>query len=129
MNPSPPVTPLLDDAMPLQQVLFGFRGRVPRRVFWLYGVLGMLFVSLLLFLLLGIAGVHGPSRDAVSTVLLLWPSLAISVKRWHDRGKSGWWVLINLIPVVGVLWALVENGFLRGTEGPNRFGEDLTGKL
>jgi len=57
---------------------------------------------------------------------VVWFSLALQVKRWHDRGKSGWWVLINLIPFVGGLWALVECGFLRGTEGPNQFGPDPT---
>ena len=51
-------------------------------------------------------------------------ALAVSVKRWHDRDKSGWWVLLNLLPVIGWLWALIDNGFLRGSVGPNRFGED-----
>ena len=50
--------------------------------------------------------------------------LVLSVKRWHDRNKSGRWVLINLVPVVGWLWHLIECGFLRGTIGPNRFGQD-----
>jgi uncharacterized membrane protein YhaH (DUF805 family) len=62
-------------------------------------------------------------------LLVVWPAVAVSVKRWHDRNKSGWWVLINLIPIVGALWTLVENGFLRGTPGPNRFGDDLTGRI
>ena len=51
-----------------------------------------------------------------------WISLAIQVKRWHDRDKSGWWALINIVPVIGGLWALVECGFLKGDEGANRFG-------
>jgi uncharacterized membrane protein YhaH (DUF805 family) len=65
----------------------------------------------------------------VLSLVIGWPGIAISVKRYHDRNKSGWWVLINLIPVVGILWTVVENGLLRGSVGPNRFGEDLTGKL
>jgi hypothetical protein len=48
----------------------------------------------------------------------------IIVKRWHDRDKSGWWVLIGLIPVIGGLWMIIECGFLKGTEGSNRFGPD-----
>ena len=60
----------------------------------------------------------------VVNLLLIWPALAVSVKRWHDRDKSGWWVLLNLLPVIGWLWALVDNGFLRGTDGPNRYGPD-----
>jgi len=55
-------------------------------------------------------------------VVLLWPTLAVSIKRWHDRGRTGWWVLVMLVPVVGWLVALVANGFLPGTPGPNRYG-------
>jgi len=60
----------------------------------------------------------------VTLLLLLWPSLAVSVKRWHDRGHSGWWVLVGLIPVIGPLWLLVTNGLLPGTPGPKRCGAD-----
>jgi Protein of unknown function (DUF805) len=48
----------------------------------------------------------------------------MQVKRWHDRGKSGWMVLINLIPLIGWVWTLVELGLLEGTLGPNQYGED-----
>lgn len=51
-------------------------------------------------------------------------TLAVASKRWHDRDKSGWWSLIGLVPVVGALWLIVENGFLPGTAGRNRFGPD-----
>jgi uncharacterized membrane protein YhaH (DUF805 family) len=57
-------------------------------------------------------------------LITLWPSLALYAKRWHDRGKSGWWSLIMLIPIIGGIWMLIELGFLRGTDGPNRFGND-----
>ncbi|MCH7865584.1 MAG: DUF805 domain-containing protein [Proteobacteria bacterium] len=57
-------------------------------------------------------------------VLQLWISLAISVKRYHDRDRKGWWLLIALIPIIGVLWIFVVLGFLKGTEGANRFGSD-----
>ena len=118
-----------DDAMPLPQILFSLKGRIPRKTFWLYGVLALLLVSVILNLLLGIAGFSDRVAEAVPNLLILWPSIAIAVKRWHDRDKSGWWVLINLIPVIGFLWTLIENGFLRGTMGDNRFGPDLTGRL
>jgi uncharacterized membrane protein YhaH (DUF805 family) len=129
---SAPASPpsLLDEPMSPQQILFGLQGRIPRRTFWLWGVLGVVIgASVLLELLLGIAGVDEELRSGLASLLLLWPTIAISVKRWHDRDKSGWWVLINLIPVAGVIWSLVENGFLRGSVGPNRFGDDLTGRI
>ncbi|HEY9065995.1 MAG TPA: DUF805 domain-containing protein [Burkholderiaceae bacterium] len=124
MNPSP-----FDDAMSLPHILFSLKGRIPRKTFWLYGVLALLLVSVILNLLLGIAGFSDRVAEAVPNLVILWPSIAISVKRWHDRDKSGWWVLINVIPVIGAIWTLIENGFLRGTTGENRFGPDLTERL
>ena len=127
-NPLPPRSPL-DDAMPIPQILFSLRGRVPRKVFWLYGVLGPVLVSVMLEMLLGIAGVPQRGIDLAPTVLLLWPFLAVAAKRWHDRDKSAWWILLGVVPVVGWLWVLVENGLLRGTAGANRFGADLTNEF
>ena len=60
----------------------------------------------------------------ILVLLFLYPSLAVYTKRWHDRGKSGWWSLIALVPLIGGIWMLVECGFLRGTEGPNQYGND-----
>jgi uncharacterized membrane protein YhaH (DUF805 family) len=115
---------LFAEAMPPGRLFFGFEGRVSRRQFWLYGVAALLGLALLGHVLLGIARVRAGTADLVVNLLLLWPALALSVKRWHDRDKSGWWVLLNLLPVIGWLWALLDNGFLRGTAGPNRFGPD-----
>ncbi|MEN9543943.1 MAG: hypothetical protein RLZZ598_776 [Pseudomonadota bacterium] len=111
------------------QILFSFQGRIPRKTYWLWGVGALLLVTIFCFILLGILGVKDLTMQYLVNVLLLWPSLAVSVKRWHDRDKSAWWLLIMLVPIIGALWALVECGFLRGTVGPNRFGEDLTDRL
>lgn len=118
-----------DDPLSVPQILFGFRGRVPRKAFWLYGVLGPLLASVMLQMLLGIIGVSDRRIEALTTLLLVWPCAAVSVKRWHDRDRSGWWALVYLIPLIGVIWTLIANGLLRGTVGPNRFGPDLTGRL
>ena len=108
----------------LRSLLLGFSGRLPRKAFWLYGVVGLSLAQLLAYALLGIAGVADRLAEGLSTLLVAWPSVAITIKRWHDRDKSGWWTAINLIPIVGLVWTLVECGFLRGTPGPNRFGGD-----
>lgn len=50
--------------------------------------------------------------------------LVTAAKRWHDRDKSAWWILINLIPIIGPLWTIIETGFLAGTIGDNRYGDD-----
>ena len=118
-----------DDPLSTAQILFSFRGRVPRKVFWLYGVLGPLLVSVMLEMLLGIVGVSERRTELLTTLLLVWPCSAVSVKRWHDRDKSGWWVLVYLIPLIGVVWTLIANGLLRGSTGPNRFCADPTARF
>jgi uncharacterized membrane protein YhaH (DUF805 family) len=126
-----PATDLAEPMSPLH-IFFGLRGRIPRKIFWLYGVAVPLGLGAYLHALLGIAGIgglRGQALEGVLNLVLLWSALAVSVKRWHDRNKSGWWALVQFVPVIGWLWTLVENGLLRGTVGPNRFGADLTRQL
>jgi uncharacterized membrane protein YhaH (DUF805 family) len=85
-------------------------------------------LSLVVMALLQIAGVRADLSEGIANLLLAWPTIAISVKRWHDRDHSGWWVLVALVPIVGWLWMLVANGFLQGTPGANRFGADPLGR-
>ena len=112
----------------LPHLYLGLRGRVSRRSFWLHGVAALLGLGLLLHSLLDIARVPADTADAVVNLLLSWPAIAVAVKRWHDRDKSGWWVLIVLLPLIGGLWALFDNGCLRGTVGPNRYGPEPGGQ-
>jgi uncharacterized membrane protein YhaH (DUF805 family) len=100
------------------------RGRIGRASFWRHGVLALLLLDAVGNALLQIAQWDAETAQAVVYVVLLWPALALSIKRWHDINRSGWFVLVNLIPVVGWLIALVVNGFVPGTEGDNRFGPD-----
>jgi uncharacterized membrane protein YhaH (DUF805 family) len=51
------------------------------------------------------------------------PSIAVQVRRFHDQDKSGWFVLLSLIPFLGAIIVLVFM-FIEGTKGPNRFGAD-----
>lgn len=130
MKTTQALAPLLDDEpMSPRQILFSFEGRVPRRIWWLYGFLAMLVAGAFINALLMIAGFDPGAAESVVNVLLLWPIVAVSVKRWHDRDKSAWWVLVMLLPVIGWLWTMIENGFLRGTEGDNTYGPDLTDKF
>lgn len=135
--------------MNLGAVLFSFSGRLNRLPFWLSAIGLAVAQWVVLFVLMKALGVEmvetstatsysvqadmstmSPAAMAVFGIVglvFLWPGLAITIKRWHDRGKSGWWVLIVLIPLVGAIWALVETGFLRGTVGPNKYGPDPLG--
>jgi hypothetical protein len=64
------------------------------------------------------------SETWILYLVLIWPSLALSTKRWHDLDKSGWWNLINFVPFIGSLWALIKCGLSDGTTGDNRYGSD-----
>jgi len=166
---------------------FSFSGRIGRKTFWLGYVLPLFvagIVANVLDVALGLA--PAPTADAVPadatqvaplgglvSLLSIWPMLAGSIKRLHDRNRSGWWIggfyLVGAVAgvvafltvaaatggmfayrdrsvapegVAGVMlvmivaglviaaygiWLLVETGFLRGTAGPNRFGQDPLG--
>jgi uncharacterized membrane protein YhaH (DUF805 family) len=114
----------------LKTLYTSFNGRISRKVFWIYGVLLFALGAGVVF---GIIAAIGAASDTLALILaipayiaVMWVSLAMQAKRWHDRNKSAWWILIGFIPVIGGIWALVETGFLRGTVGENRFGADLT---
>jgi uncharacterized membrane protein YhaH (DUF805 family) len=62
----------------------------------------------------------------IMLVALIWASIVINAKRWHDHDRSGWYQLLAMIPFVNI-WVFIKSGFLRGTEGPNRFGDDPVG--
>jgi uncharacterized membrane protein YhaH (DUF805 family) len=123
--------------MDFMHIFLSFNGRLRRLHFWI-GIIILWVVEVVIMSVtvgpamraaaMGGGGV-GP-LGMIGYLLLLvlaWPALAIQVKRWHDRDKSGWWVLISLIPIIGAIWVLVECGILDGTPGPNRFGPSPKG--
>ncbi len=107
----------------LRWLLLGLDGRIARRTWWLWGVAAPLGLGLYLTVVLRVMGLSAQATEVAVNLLLLWPTLAVSVKRWHDRNNSGWWVLAALIPVIGWLWVLIANGLLPGNAGANRFGD------
>lgn len=119
--------------------LFAFEGRINRARYWAHAGLVMLVIFPGLFgigmLASAVERLEDPAMaEAIEAglgllVLAIFLPLVISVfavgaKRWHDRNRSGWWVLINLIPLIGPIWTIVECGCMKGTEGPNRHGPD-----
>ena len=114
----------------LAWILLSFEGRVPGRVFWCAMLGNTAVFYACVFLLVAVIGdVESPNVGVLYLALyapMLWVSLAVSVKRWHDRDMSGWWILIGLVPVIGGIVAILQTGFLRGTVGDNRFGPDPT---
>jgi len=116
----------------LKSVLFSFQGRIPRRTFWLASLGAFLGFAIPAALIASMIK-WNEATEIIGTILLLvlgaillWVSLAIRVKRWHDHGKSGWWILLGLIPYLGGLISFAVLGCLRGTVGPNAYGDDPT---
>jgi len=105
-----------------------FSGRSRRKEYWSF-VLGIVVVAVLLAIVEGIVGLGGSVAGLYGPLTLLLvlgiivPSIAVQVRRFHDQDKSGWFVLLGLIPFVGGIIVLVFM-FLDGTKGPNRFGPD-----
>lgn len=100
-----------------------FSGRARRKEYWLF--------QIVLFVVYG--GLYG-SRCAqgsgavllVSSILslaLLVPALAVGVRRMHDIGRSGWWLFIAMIPVIGGIWQIILLA-TPGEYGPNQYGPD-----
>jgi uncharacterized membrane protein YhaH (DUF805 family) len=148
-------------AMDWTALLFSFNGRINRGKYWL-AVL-FYFAIWVVFTIVAISWLGGFDVDrmfsfvgaglllwviAIAIVLVsAWSGFATGIKRLHDRGKSGWWILVfwlgpSVLSGIGTMrtdsvsmlfhlagfavtiWAFVELGCLRGTSGPNEYGPD-----
>jgi uncharacterized membrane protein YhaH (DUF805 family) len=146
-------------------LLFSFTGRINRGKYWLaaliYVAVWTTFIAVSLVWLGGLnidnllslagAGLMIWLIGFILFVLGAWSSLAVGIKRLHDRDKSGWWILLfwlgpsilggwqtaspdlggglilSLAATAIVIWAFVELGCLRGTPGLNQYGPDPLG--
>lgn len=83
-----------------------FSGRARRREYWMF-VLANFIVCIVLGIISAILPKIGAAIQGLYSLAVLIPTLAVSVRRLHDIGKSGWWFLISLIPLVGQIWLIV----------------------
>ena len=161
----------------LKWLLFSFKGRIGRQVWWLSSLAVAVIAGMTSSVIDVAATTSGGSTinpesqafepSAPYSLLLLavgllniWINYALAVKRLHDRDRTGWWLVAQLLSVVvaagligaafavpedqsdlvlklGIaaavvaigfgLWLFVEIGFLKGTQGPNRYGADRLG--
>jgi uncharacterized membrane protein YhaH (DUF805 family) len=102
-----------------------FSGRISRGSYWLQHELPMMGIVILALFLDTAVKANGVLFGLVA-ILSIWPNAATLVKRAHDRGRSGWFVLLCFVPILSV-WPGIELGFLQGTAGPNQFGPDPLG--
>lgn len=101
-----------------------FSGRATRAEFW-YFVLFNLIVTLIAAGLdnaLGLAQQGGGILTSLVGLALLLPGLAVSVRRLHDIDRSGWWILLGLVPLLGGLFLIFAFYLKTSTAGDNRFG-------
>ena len=96
-----------------------FSGRARRMEYWMF-YLGVSVIGMVLLILSG-------ASDAITILVglfylgILIPGLAVGVRRMHDTGRSGWWILISVIPFVGWIWFLVL-AVLDSEPGENQYG-------
>ena len=104
-----------------------FSGRARRQEYWMFALFNMIFgfIAIILDNVLGIAmeGVgYGPIYILYVLAVFI-PGLAVAVRRLHDVGKSGWMLLIALIPLVGAIWLLVLL-FTDSQKESNKWGQN-----
>ncbi len=107
-----------------------FDGRASRSEYW-YFTLFNLLVSILVMIAFSVVRLSGSMIGGfiVGVISFLYsvgsliPSLAVGIRRLHDTNRSGWWVLISLVPLVGTIWLLVLL-VLDSTLGENEYGSN-----
>ena len=109
-----------------------FEGRARRKEYW-YFVLFYVLVYLVLAAVDGLTGTYNADAgvgllSGLYVLATFLPSLAVTVRRLHDTDRSGWWVLINVVPVIGGIVLLVFM-CLDSQPGANRFGPNPKGVL
>ena len=81
-----------------------FNGRASRQEYWMFFLFNIIFAIVAGFVdgFLGLGFLY-----LLYSVAVLIPSLAVGVRRLHDVNKSGWWLFISLIPIIGAIWLLI----------------------
>jgi len=97
-----------------RNLLTNFDGRIGRQHFWI-GAAALIAVNLVASAVIMVLASAVPAAAYLGyafSLVMLYPAMALNAKRWHDRGMSGWWSLVILVPLVGPIYALVQLGFL-----------------
>ena len=105
-----------------------FSGRARRKEYWMFVLFQLIFAIVVIVADKLFGTTWGDAGDGgilyfLYSLALFVPGLAVSVRRLHDVGKSGWFMFIVLIPLVGAIWLLVLD-CTEGTRGDNQYGTD-----
>ncbi|WP_454879082.1 DUF805 domain-containing protein [Sphingobacterium detergens] len=106
-----------------------FEGRARRKEYWMYMlaqfilILALVIVSAIFYAISSTLGGLIYGIIGLVSLALIIPTLAVTVRRLHDTNKSGWFILVSLIPFVGGIY-LFYLEILEGDKGPNQYGPD-----
>ena len=107
-----------------------FSGRARRKEFWMFSLFNMIFSYALVFIFAGIGAATGILEltflSYIYSLAVIIPGLAVTVRRLHDTGKSGFYIFVSLIPLAGIIWLLVLL-CMEGENKPNQWGENPKG--
>jgi uncharacterized membrane protein YhaH (DUF805 family) len=99
-----------------------FSGRARRQEYWMFTLFNIIAVVVFAIIDNALLGVY-PALTAVYILAVLLPSLAVTVRRLHDTGRSGWWYLIAFVPLVGgivlFVFTVLEGEAQQNAYGPN----------
>jgi uncharacterized membrane protein YhaH (DUF805 family) len=102
-----------------------FSGRACRSEYW-YWVLFVILADIVAGIIDYLLGMQIVS--SLFGLVTLLPGIAVSIRRLHDLDRTGWWILLALIPLIG--WIILLIWYItKGIEGPNRFGPDPLGMI
>jgi len=112
---------------------FNFKGRATRKEYWMFQLLGSIFFIVFLFVMIFIAGFIFQVSDKVGVNVFIFnallsfllfglPNITLTIRRFHDLNKSGWWFLWMLLPYIGIfiVWFFMLQ---RGDINDNQYGE------
>jgi uncharacterized membrane protein YhaH (DUF805 family) len=103
----------------MRELLFSFEGRITRGPFWAGQVVVVLLVVLYVRYVDELLAAWIPGSifmgSAIALLLalpIIWVQAAITIKRCHDRGKTGFWSMLLFVPVLGLIWLVIDCGIL-----------------
>jgi uncharacterized membrane protein YhaH (DUF805 family) len=102
-----------------------FSGRARRKEYWMFFLFNLI-ITFVLILIDSLMGTISPQSglgllSGLYSLAVLIPSIAVTIRRLHDTGRSGWWILISLVPVLGGIVLLIFM-VLDSEPGANQYG-------
>ena len=105
-------------------IYFNFNGRLSLNQFWIYWNIPLLIIIGIVTIIEKQGYILPPEFGKIATILIIWPFLATSAKRTHDINKSAWWLLLHMIPGLGLLLYFAIS-LIPGKTEPNEYDQDV----